>query len=161
MWDLVDPPKILDTATPPNQPRTLEPRIQPDPGNFQSGSSPWPRETAPPIHRHHHNGISDPFGQRWLAEHLAKSILERPCDPKLKGRPERVPCRLDPMFSQLANAWMAAEIEDYCARRGRPIVLVEMPADPPTPTPGELLAATMTKLPALPPTAGGLLPAKA
>ena len=120
----------------------------------------WARETTPPIR--HRPPNPDPFGLLWLAEHLAKLILERPCDPRLKGRAERIPCRMDPSCSPLVTAWIIAEVENYCAKRGRPVVLASMDRLPLPPSPGELLASSMSRLPALPPTAGGLVaPAKA
>lgn len=96
-----------------------------------------------------------------MVDHVVRSVLAHPCDPRLKGRPERLPCYPDPGHSPMVQAWIIAEIEHRCAKRGRPIVLVRLDLSPPTPTPGELLASSMSRLPALPPTAGGLcLPVK-
>lgn len=130
-------------------------------------NSQWGRETAPPVHRHR-KPHPDPFNLRWVAVELAESVLRHLRDPHRRrdpsligsGRPERVEWIPDQGFTPLQLAWMVLEIENYCAKRGRPVQLVDR-TNPPTPTPGELLAATMKLLPALPPTAGGLVaPAK-
>lgn len=114
MWDLVDPPKILDTREQEAQwwerqrerGQRLRPSLRLDPGNFQ-GPSPWSRETAPPIHSQRRRTWAAPLGL-WLTSTVTVMLKH-----------------------------------------------------PPTPTPGELLAASMRDLPALPPTAGGLCaPAK-
>ena len=124
----------------------------------------WGRETAPPIR--HRPPNPDPFNLRWVAVELAESVLRhlrdphRRRDPSLSGsgRPERVEWMPDEGFTPLQLAWVSLQIEDYCSRRGRPIVLVDRRYPPPAPTPGELLASSMSRLPALPPTAGGLMP---
>jgi len=92
----------------------------------------------------------------WVAHWAADLALGR--KPPKSG-PQVVPWMPDPSWGPRAVAWVEARIVALCLWRGRHVILERMPPQPPPPpTPGELLASSMTELPALPPTAGGLCP---
>ena len=127
-----------------------------------SNQDQWTRETTPPLHRRSQMPDPDPFGLRWLAEALVQHHLESPRDPSQRDPCPKVPWIPDSSYSPLQTAWLEREMESICSKRGRPMQLVRVDSfDPPTPTPGELLASSMSRLPALPPTAGGLTSPKA
>ena len=112
----------------------------------------WGRETTPPIHRQ-----PPPSELRWLADWMVQQVMDHPGTP-----PKKVQWIPDPSYPPEAMVWLQTEVEAECLRRGLTVILQmqDQPERPMPPTPGELLAASMTKLPALPPTAGGYLPEK-
>lgn len=95
--------------------------------------SQWVREMEPPIHRR-----LDPVAAR---------VVEWVKWMNLDGRP----LHITPVPGEWPPARRRAVEQAVFPKQ---IVWEDQP--PPTPTPGELLAASMPTLPALPPTAGGL-----
>lgn len=108
----------------------------------------WGRETAPPIHR-------DPHRLRWVADWMIRQVAEHP-----HPSPRRIQWIPDPSFTPQEVSWLRSVVEDAYLASGQVVLLqrAEEPERPFPPTPGELLAASMRDLPALPPTAGGLCP---